>query len=107
MNNFIGTLQLSNASGAIQLCPVAQPCNIKGTFDTQTGKISFTSTPSIPTFIADIQNYVGYESFKVSGVDIVQHKLDGIGTVVSPSPVKEFGWEASKSCIVIGPCLGR
>jgi len=107
MDNFVGTLQLSNASGAIQLCPVSQPCNIKGTFDTQTGKINFTSTPSIPTFIADIQNYVGYESFKVSGVDVVQHKLDGIGTVVSPPPVKEFGWEASKSCLVIGPCLGR
>ncbi len=107
MNNFVGTLQLSNASGAIQLCPVDHPCNIKSTFNTQTGKIIFTSTPSIPTFVKDIQNYVGYESFKVSGIDVILHKLDGIGTVVSPAPVKDFGWEASKSCLVIGPCLGQ
>ena len=110
--NIRGTLFTGNATNAgnpaaMALCTVAHPCQISGSFDAKTGRISFTSHPTIPTFAAVIQNYIGYESSRVEGIELIHYTLDGIGTTVKPVPGIGFGWDASISCIAVGgPCSG-
>jgi hypothetical protein len=53
-------------------------------FRCKTGRFSFTSHPTISTFVAVIQNYTGYVSSRVSGIDVILYTLDGIGTSVKP-----------------------
>jgi hypothetical protein len=102
--NVNGTLQFIDTSGVGKLCVRTHPCNINGTFNSFTGKINLTSTPTIPTFAADIQNYTGYVTSKTI-VDITFYHIAGLGSIVKPQPVKEFEWSASKSCLVTG-CIG-
>ena len=104
--SILGTLQISNNSaGPGKFCSMSEPCNIIGTFNTKTGKLNFESHPTRESIKADIQNYTGYESSQIHGIDTVRYKLDGIGKTLEPIPipVKEFGWDASKKCIVRGP----
>ena len=108
--NLQGTLFTGNTthlgnSSTIALCTVLHPI-ISGIFDTQTGRISFTSHRTIPTFVAVIQNYVGYLSQRVVGVDVVEYTVDGIGITIKPVFGQGFGWDASMSCLVVGPCSG-
>lgn len=104
--NVNGTLQFNDtrANTIGILCTTDHPCDINGNFNSFTGKISFNSTPTIPTFVADVQNYTGFESIRTL-IDINFFHIDGIGTTVKPLPIKEFGWSAGKICIVTG-CIG-
>jgi hypothetical protein len=99
-----GTLKLGNTSG-IGLCFMSHPCNINGVFNSYTGKLSFISYPTVRPIIANNQNYTGYISFQTNGIDVIKYKIDGIGTTMKPQPLREFGWDASKSCMVMG-CIG-
>jgi hypothetical protein len=105
--NVNGTLQSNDTMGRGNiaalgwLCPLDQPCNIKGQFNSFTGKISFTSTPTREMFVPDIRNYTGFESVRTL-LDINLFHFDGIGSTNTPQPIKEFGWSAGKICLVMG-----
>jgi hypothetical protein len=107
--NIKGTLYTSNGtigySSIISLCSAAHPCSISGSFNARSGKISFASSPTIPTFAAVKQSYTGYLSQR-NLVDVTQYTIDGIGITIKPVAGQGFGWDAHKLCLVIGPCLG-
>jgi hypothetical protein len=99
----LGTLQLSKSSGP-GLCFMAIPCNINGNFNRHLGNLSFTASPTVQTvnpILANNQNYAGFLSFQVHGPDTIMFKLDGIGTTNKPQPIKGFGWDAPKLCLVM------
>jgi hypothetical protein len=100
MGKVHGTIGLGGS-----LCKV-QPCLIDGSFDRRSGKIIFSSSPAVPTLVAQIQNYTGYLSQNVRGIDVVDYTLTGIGKDIKPVPGPEFRWYATISCLVTGPCLG-
>ena len=57
-----GTLFTGNATNAgnptaMALCTVAHPCQVSGSFDAKTGRISFTSHPTIATFARNSKLY--------------------------------------------------
>jgi hypothetical protein len=107
--NIKGTLYTGNTtianSSIISLCSAAHPCSISGSFNARSGKISFASSPTIPTFAAVKQSYTGYLSQRTL-VDVTQYTIDGIGITIKPVAGQGFGWDAHKLCLVIGPCLG-
>jgi hypothetical protein len=91
----------SSVSNVTLLCIVAHPCTIDGSFDGQTGKLSFKSTPTID-FVPSFQNYTGYLSQVLSGIDLKIYTLAGIGRSFTIHPGAEFGWYATKTCLVMG-----
>src|SRR5207253_4939454 len=106
-----GTLFTGNAtrmgnSSIITLCTAAHPCVVMGIFNTSSGRISFTSHPTIPTFAPVIQDYVGYMSQRAVGIDAIGYSIDGIGLTIKPVFGQGFGWDASNFCLVVGPCFG-
>jgi hypothetical protein len=92
---------VSSNSSITLLCTVVHPCKIDGSFDGKTGRINFTSTPTVETFVPTHQNYMGYLSEKVE-LDIKFYTLVGVGRSYSPDPGPFFGWYAIKSCLVTG-----
>ena len=68
--------------------------------------LSFTSTSHEP-IIAIVENYTGYLFVESRGIDVVEYALAGTGSLVEPHiSSQQFGWYATISCIVNGPCLG-
>jgi hypothetical protein len=105
MGKVQGTMYgVMNNSSITLLCTVVHPCKIDGSFDGRTGRLAFTSTPTIETFVPTHQNYTGYLSKKVE-LDIKFYTLIGVGRSYSPDPGPLFGWYAIKSCLVTG-CIG-
>jgi hypothetical protein len=102
-----GTIAGGNATCAIR----GKPCEIHGTFDTYTGRISFLATstyrppPPAAIFVPPVQNYTGIESQTHIGVDQTQYQIEGIGKTIRPMSNTEFGWSATKMCLSIG-CIG-
>jgi hypothetical protein len=84
------------------MCPESFPCSVGGSFDKQSGKVSFTTHPTLPTLvkIGDKldQKYTGYLSSQVMGVDNIVHWIIGTGG----SAGQEFGWFATIACLING-----
>ncbi len=87
------------------LCTKSDPCIVNGSFDQSSGKVSFISTPTIETLAAVFENFTGYLSSQVQ-LDFVNYNIVGTGKEMGPgsSHDHEFGWYASKGCLVLG-CL--
>jgi hypothetical protein len=83
------------------LCTESNPCLISGSFDATSGKVSFVSTPTLPTLIAIAENYTGHLSSQVR-LDVVDYYIVGIGKEMKPVPGHEFGWYAKIRCLVVG-----
>jgi len=99
-----GTLQLSKSSGP-GLCFMSNPCNINSNFISHAGNFSFIASPTVQPvnpILANNPNYVGFFSFQVHGPDTIMFKLNGIGSTNKPQPIKGFGWDTSKLCLVMG-----
>jgi hypothetical protein len=101
-----GTLAGGNGTCAIG----GMPCEIRGTFDNTTGKITFLATstyrPSPPSasFVPPVQNYTGIESENVMP-DNSFYWINGVGRTIRPVIGPEFGWSASMFCGFAG-CIG-
>lgn len=102
---FKGNMTIDSMSklNGIIICPKDHPCSIQGHYDIKSGKISFTSTATIESFVPIIQFYTGHLS-KVILLDFKKYALDGTGITISPAPGYEFGWHATKGCVVTGGC---
>jgi hypothetical protein len=101
----VGKVQGTIVAGDRTLCTRLEPCEINGSFNTTSGRISFLSHPTVPTFVAIFQNYTGYISQRVA-FDVIDYTIAGIGRDVGPLPGYEFGWYATIRCLAAGPCLG-
>jgi hypothetical protein len=91
----------SGVSNVTLLCILEHPCTIDGSFDGKTGKVTFKSTPTID-FVPSSQTYTGYLSQVLSGIDLKIYTLAGIGRSFTIHPGPEFGWYATKTCLVMG-----
>jgi hypothetical protein len=100
MGKIHGTL----VGGNFTCAPLGKPCLIQGSFNERTGRISFTTHSSVPTFAAIVENYTGYESERLT-FDFKVFQIHGIGKTIKPFPGHEFGWSAVKGCTVMG-CIG-
>jgi len=96
-------------AGGNSTCAIGgKPCEIHGTFDRHTGRISFLATstyrpqPGAGIFVSPVQNYTGIESEKVSGIDVIHYQIIGTGKTIKPHVGPEFGWSAMKNCVVTG-----
>jgi hypothetical protein len=94
-----GTLAGGNATCAIG----GKPCEINGTFNDNTGRISFLavstyhSKPPAAVFVSPVQNYTGFESEKIMP-DNETWQIHGIGKTIKPFIGSEFGWFAKMFC---------
>ena len=93
------------------LCTTFFPCRIDGSFDGTTDKINFTSHTRVP--ILDmcfphgvVENYT-VNFYNTTTQDSKLYTLVGTCITVStpPEPAFHFGWQATKNCLVIGPCF--
>jgi hypothetical protein len=110
---YTGNTTIPNSiSSMIAVCTAAHPCWIDGSFDTRSGKISFMLPIGLqlPTMqLAIVQNYTGYLSQRFSPgkvVDVIKYTIVILVMTHYFSSNKGFGWDASMSCIVMGPCSG-
>jgi hypothetical protein len=98
---FNGTLAGGNGTCALG----GMPCEIHGTFDNTTGRITFLATSTYrSTFVPPVQNYTGIESERIMP-DNSWWWLDGVGKTIRPVIGPEFGWSASMFCGFAG-CIG-
>jgi hypothetical protein len=100
----MGKIRGTLVGGNFTCAPLGKPCLIQGSFNERTGRISFTTHSSVPTFAAIVENYTGYESERLT-FDFKVFQIHGIGKTIKPFPGHEFGWSAVKGCTVMG-CIG-
>ena len=103
--NVQGTLSGGNFTCAIG----RMPCEIHGTFNDITGRISFLATsprcqPPVCVFAPPVQNYTGFESETIMP-DNEHYQIYGIGQTIRPPTGEEFGWMAKMFCGFAG-CIG-
>ena len=103
--NVQGTLSGGNFTCAIG----RMPCEIHGTFNDITGRISFLATsprcqPPVCAFASPVQNYTGFES-EIIMPDNEHYQIYGIGQTIRPTTGEEFGWMAKMFCGFAG-CIG-